>query len=546
MNRKRFWSMLLVALALCAQSALADSAVLDQALSRWMDAQPAVRFSASIELKAWQPFQEQTLAMLNGVLKHAAVNASVQQDAGASLTGVQLTVDGDPLFELTERQAGTENTLELSLLPNRVLTSAAGSPMDALLKEDAYTAPVEGASQSDPAEAFSMLAAISEAEISYQALFEACTPYAEEKKASYNIKGIGSAKWSKIARLTTEQSGAMLEELRAVLMSGMDESYRAELSQITFQKGFVVGLYQDADRKDMAVYMKGNVEWPDGEKRALSYQWAFVNRGTERKDTYKFEVVSSAKPRDSRLIAASMTQELFSDHFSFEGTTETTLKRSTQTDVADVSLSLYGKISDAASTCVGTASQSVKTTTGDDSATRAKSVKLDLALTPDADGAVLSGTVDYEDVQDKNVQTALRLTLAQNAAQAAATGESLYAVTDETGGQPEIQIISPDGETRPASSVEQIADESAQTGTDDYLVGQPPIGMTAYAAPSASTDVALDGMSAEARAELLAEAAQNLAGGLLRAVAKLPAEDAALLKDGMTDADYAALLELLN
>ena len=40
--------------------------------------------------------------------------------------------------------------------------------------------------------------------------------------------------------------------------------------------------------------------------------------------------------------------------------------------------------------------------------------------------------------------------------------------------------------------------------------------------------------------------AQNLAGRLLVALAALPQEDVALLKDGMTDQDYAAFLALLN
>ena len=45
---------------------------------------------------------------------------------------------------------------------------------------------------------------------------------------------------------------------------------------------------------------------------------------------------------------------------------------------------------------------------------------------------------------------------------------------------------------------------------------------------------------------LRGERSQNLAGRLLVALAKLPGEDTALLADGMTAADYAAFLELMN
>ena len=48
------------------------------------------------------------------------------------------------------------------------------------------------------------------------------------------------------------------------------------------------------------------------------------------------------------------------------------------------------------------------------------------------------------------------------------------------------------------------------------------------------------------RTALLTEAAQNLAGRLLPALAALPEEDNGLLRDGMTDADFAAFLALLN
>ena len=64
--------------------------------------------------------------------------------------------------------------------------------------------------------------------------------------------------------------------------------------------------------------------------------------------------------------------------------------------------------------------------------------------------------------------------------------------------------------------------------------------------PSAETNIDLDDASTEILQNLLAEAAQNLAGKMVLAVAALPEEDRALLKDGMTDQDYAAFEALLG
>ena len=54
----------------------------------------------------------------------------------------------------------------------------------------------------------------------------------------------------------------------------------------------------------------------------------------------------------------------------------------------------------------------------------------------------------------------------------------------------------------------------------------------------------LDTAQADQLEALRGELYQNLAGRLLTALAKLPAEDAALLADNLSEEDYAAFLEL--
>ena len=500
-------------------SAVAEVNTLDHALSRWLDGQTKIRFSASFALKDWEPFPEETLALFNNALKHASLNVWLEDDADAGLTNVQFTVADEELFTWSERTSAESSSLELSLLPNRSLTSSAASPIDLLLGDASDT------------QSFSVLQAISEGQTAYPALVSAFSPFAEDKKANYKIKNIGSAKFSKIARLTVEQSTAILDQLHAMLACGMDEAFRAKLDGFTFAKGFVVALYQDANSQDMAVYMKGTLLDAEGKKYNLSYQWAFINEGVKRKDTYKFELKSASKPTDQRIVAANCTQSTFSDNFSFSATTETTLKVPSITDASVVKLDLSGKKDSAGALSInGDMSQTLKHTESDDTKTNMRSAAVALSLTPDDAGAALSGTVEYQSQQDKTPLLTLNITLAEDAPTeflTTATDQSLYSVSDSA----------------PQSSLEQSLDELQP---DDYLVGTAPIGLHSYNVPTAGKVVDLDYCDSSECDALLTEASQNLAGKWLLVVAKLPEEDRALWQDGMTDEDYAAFLALMN
>ena len=97
----------------------------------------------------------------------------------------------------------------------------------------------------------------------------------------------------------------------------------------------------------------------------------------------------------------------------------------------------------------------------------------------------------------------------------------------------------------PQSSLSQ--NETPVDGVDsDYLVGQPPIGYQIYEVPDTMQTYDLDSAQVEQLEALRSEMYQNLAGRLLAALAKLPAEDVALLADNMSEEDYAAFLDLVE
>jgi len=552
----------------CCLPAHADVAALDTALSRWLDGETPVDFSASMQIVTLMPFDETTIAMLNGVLRHVTVDASISLSGEDGATDARIAVDGGAVMDWTENRQGDAYTFTTSLLPNRVLTSAEQSPMDVLTgagnagaEETEETATADdGLNNSDVADAFDFLSAVTQLQACYQALTDGIKDFATEKRASYNIKGIGAGKWSRIARLTVEQSEGLLSELRAVLSCGMDDLYRAEIAQMTFEKGFIVALYQNSDGQDICVYLKGNVGYPDGTRRKLLFQWAFTSDGLTRKDTYKYEVSKLSGTRDTRTVAASGSQVLKSGEFGIDCEAKTTLKRARLTDVCTRTVAMSGeKNASGVLTCKGEINREVAQTVSSDTVKTARNATVDLLLSPDGDGNRLSGTVTSQNTKDKTVLSELTWTFAAGAESAPA---------EETGGAdtaPEADGVTvsllpsdtatpaPETTNPPVSSLEQIAEGAAfhaaagmGTESSPYLVGSAPTGLTAYEAPETETTVDLDGLSEAALQNLLSEATQNLAGRLIVAVAGLPAEDIALLSDGMTDTDYAAFLALLE
>ena len=315
---KKVWKALaafLLALMLPLGGACASIAGLDETLAGYLDTDGDLRYSFALQVGTLLPYGEETLTMMNGVLEHIRVAAS-ETDAGAEST-LALCVDGESVMDLNQHKAGESTSLTTSLLPNRTLVSG-GSPLDLLM-----------GTENGEAE-FDALLAIQEVEGCYQTLTDAILPYAEQKKANYKIKDIATSRWSRIARLTTEQSTELAPLIAQVLGCGMDAAFRAELEKMTYSKGFIVGLYQSEENgEDLAVYIKGTVTMGDGTTRQLSYQWAFTGDTAERIDTYKFELTQGKGDAENRTISATYRRGEAEGAFSVKGEWSAAIKRGT-------------------------------------------------------------------------------------------------------------------------------------------------------------------------------------------------------------------------
>ncbi len=530
---KRTFCKTLGVLALCLtlltglSTAYADSLLgLDGQLSQWLSQDVPLRFSGVKELQTFLPFTEKQLPMFNDLLQHMAFQSSLEQDGDGSVTTLQMLCDDTPVYMLTERQQGDDFSLETSLLPNYTLQSNGQSPIDALAHAPQQESP------------FTFLTAISQAQSHYQALIDACEPYAEKKRANYKIADIGTSKWSQIARLTTEQSDSMLPLLRSMLQSGMDPAYCEELNHVRFGKGFIVGLYKVGENdKDLAVYLKGDLLYPDGSTYALKYQWAFVDKGTQRKDSYKYDAVKGGSPKLRRTVEAFATQTLLSDELSMKGNSETILRGSGTTDVQNDKFSLTGKATGDTRTLEGSWSNQSTHTEDSQETSVTQTMTPKLTVTSGAGGTVLSGTLAVEKKNGKTVTSSYTLHLQEDVPLDFATlteDNSLYSVLE---GAPT---------PLPASSISQNAEESPDASSNEYLVGTPPIGVTAFPIPQEMTPLSLEGLSEETRQALLKQMSQTLSGKLLRAAALLPQEDIALLLDGLTEEDTAKFWDMLS
>lgn len=485
------------------------------ALESWLDGVQTLDFEVTAQFESLVPYGDDAVAMLNALLRSLSAEGSVQH--GGAATQLAFRAGEEELFTLTEKQMDVGTALTTSLLKNRVLVSA-DSAMDAL----------SGFGQEEASFDFDL--ALAEAEACYRELTEAIIPFAEEKTASYSIKNIGSARWTRLARLTPEQSAQIQPQIAKVLGCGMDSAFREQLSAMECQKSFVVALYQSKEGgDDMAVYIKGNVRFPDGALRAISYQWAFKRSDDgQRVDTYKFEMTKSASPRDNRTITGT-AKTLATEKMLALDVTSKAIVRNPET-AETVTTTVTRKMNGENGEVSGTLSTVERTAKGDTAHTVTVNMAPDLTITV-ADGAAsLTGTLHIEKLAGQNTHLSAELLF----------GEKTSASADAP-------VPVPETPAQPQSSLTQNMDWAWNLDDpEDFLVGRPPIGYAEYAAPGEETVIDLDSADDAAKAALMDELSQQLAGRLLKAVAGLPEEAVQLFRDNMNEADWASILELVQ
>lgn len=516
--------MLAAAVCLMATAALAELGWVDDQLSPFLDINKDTVFSAGIHLGVLQPFGDEIVTMLNETLDQIRVEARIV-DGDSQMT---VKVAGNPVFSLEESSRDGHLLLTTDLLPNRALM-AKTSPMDILSGNEMAAEPL-----------FDLHTAISEVEDCYRELADAIIPYATEKAANYKITGIGYSRWVRLARLTVQDSGTLLPQIIRVLGCGMDQAFREKLQTLTCADGFTVALYFDEENgQPLALYMKGSVYLAPEDKWTLAYQWAFTRGEDKWQDTYRYELEQGKTPRHKRVIEAKRTSPGTGEDAHFGHDSQLAVKDDNRNETIIRKDRLQLTHSGNQTHLNGTLVTTVKDHSGGETTTTVTTITPELTLTSAEGSGVLSGTVNLQEQKGKNTYQELTFILDEEPAlalDAAAADGSLFAVD-----------VDPTDPSVAGSSLAQNVDVIwGDDSLKGYLVGNPPIGMTAYPAPRNMQTVDLE-MADEAQlAALLDEMAQRAAGLLLVELAQLPGEPLRLLTDGMTDVDYAAFLSLLG
>jgi len=541
--KRKCLSAILCLLLFITTGASADLASLDEALSPLVEGRGTVSVSMAMHVKSLMPFDDTRIDLFNRVLKHAAFHAQFASDADTRTTGFQLLLGETPLMEISEQYQNEAYLLQTSLLQNRMLFSTQASPMDTLLAAFDTEQPAQEETAfhvSDVENAFDMLKAVKELDGYYRTLIDQTVPLTKKNTPNYTIEKIGKGRISYVAKLTSDQSTEMLDELHTLLSFGMDEAYARELSQVTFAGGLVVALYQNENAEDICVYIKGTMIYPDGDKRSLKWQWAFTpDRSVQ---TFTFEAARENGARDSRVIDAVLTRNEKGGAYDWAMKTAVNLRRAGLNETSTLTLDLQGNQGDTPA-CAGSITRVTGATDGGKKLGESETdITVDLLLPTGDNGPEVSGTASYRSVQDGTVYTELGFTFTP----ASATAAAAVLQAEETSSPVVGSIIAadPDQAQQDAQTPTTVAEEiQAQSA---FLVGSAPLGLCDYAIPAEMVTINLDTSERKVHQSLMSEAAQMLAGNLIAAILELPAQDRALLSDGMTEADYAVFLAMLQ
>lgn len=506
--RKFGWRLLAAVLALCLPlSASADVGGLSQVLSRYFDTDENVLMSVGFELEQLNPYGQETVDMMNGILRHTTLDAVVD---GTDML-ISVCVDGQPQFSMQETLDDSGWKLTTDLLPNRILTSAE-SPLGVLFPEES----------SQPFH-FDMQRSVEAAEAGYQQLGEAIVPFAEEKEANYKISYVGRANWVRLAKLDAETTVQLMPLILPLLTSGMDEAIVSDLQAANFKNGLTVALYfTEEGGQPIALYMKGTANVAENDNRTLTYLWAFTREENgSRKDSFKLELLKGKGTANKYLAEYLQQATLEGDKLTYSG------KLDMERKVPGVNYTLQQKEELTATlgdqpTLSGTITTTDRTDNGETTLTFVTEYTPDLTLVPGENGSVLTGSIGCTVTRSKKPQTVFTVTLGENPIAQEIVRE------DEPAGENDVIL------TIQGGSLSQN-----QGNVSEFLVGSPPLGVTMYTPPADPVLVNLDSQTPEERAALEDEMFQYAAGYLLKVLPFIQEEDTGLLQDNLSEEDYA-------
>lgn len=223
----------------------------------------AADITLSATLHDLAPYGEETAAAMNRLLSECKLRLGYQQSGQEETTRTQLIIGQTPAVDFTS-QSGEQMLAQTSLLPGTTIKSKSGSPLELLLGEESVI-PFWAADILDPNK---LAGKITDA-------LNGLSAFAQEKKGSYRLSSIGTAK--KAVIYTVPESGVQL--LRDSLCILTDELNWTEASALmktlTMSGSAVITLYQTSDGSNMGLDVKADIGFENIASRKVTFQWLF-------------------------------------------------------------------------------------------------------------------------------------------------------------------------------------------------------------------------------------------------------------------------------
>ncbi len=251
-----------------------------QWLANVQGSEPA-SITLSAALHELSPYGEQTVINMNSLLENIKANILYQRGPDGETTQTQLLIGDTPALSFAERAEASQSLAQASFLPGITLSAASGSPLSALLGEDdavpswVTDIPDLGALTGKITEALAGLA-----------------PFVQEKKVSFSIASVGSAKKA-LVYTVPEESAQILKSALMLLSADLPLPGIGELiGSMTLSGSATVTLYQSAQGENMGFALKGTLGFQDVTPRKVSFLWGFS--ATEKKTVQTISLKSPA------------------------------------------------------------------------------------------------------------------------------------------------------------------------------------------------------------------------------------------------------------
>jgi hypothetical protein len=237
--------------------------------------------TVSAALHELSPYGEQTVNHMNSLLEN--IKASIQYLRGpdGETTQTQLLIGDTPALSFAERTEAAQSLAQASFLPGITLSAASGSPLSALLGED-QTVP---SWVTDIPDLGALTGRITEA-------LTGLAPFVQEKKVSFSIPSVGSAKKALVYTVPEESAQALKDALTLLAADLPLPGIGEMIGTMTLSGSATVTLYQSAQGENMGLAIKGTLGFQDITPRKVNFLWGFA--ATEKKAVQTVSLKSPA------------------------------------------------------------------------------------------------------------------------------------------------------------------------------------------------------------------------------------------------------------